>query len=253
MELAGQVAAITGGGSGLGAGVARVLSAAGAKAALLDVNLDGARALARELGGFACRCDVTDEASLRDALQATREALGPPRILVCCAGIGPSARIVGRDGPHPLELYRRVIEVNLIGTFNALRLAAGAMQALDPLADGERGVVVMTASVAAFEGQIGQAAYASSKGGVAALTLPAARELARAGIRVVTIAPGTFDTPMLATVSEEVRGSLAAQVPFPSRLGQPEEFGALVRHVCENRMLNGETIRLDGAIRMGPR
>jgi NAD(P)-dependent dehydrogenase (short-subunit alcohol dehydrogenase family) len=199
------------------------------------------------------RCDVTDAASAEAALAKVSAAFGSPRILVSCAGIGPSARVVGRDGPHPLDLYRKVIEVNLIGTFNMMRLAAAAMQSLEPLADGERGVIVNTASVAAFEGQIGQAAYASSKGGVVALTLPAARELARFGIRVMTIAPGTFETPMLATIAEEYRKSLAAQVPFPSRLGRPEEYGALVRHICESPMLNGETIRLDGAIRMGPK
>jgi NAD(P)-dependent dehydrogenase (short-subunit alcohol dehydrogenase family) len=253
MDIRGQVAAITGGGSGLGAGTARVLAAAGARVALLDVNLAGAEAVAQETGGMAVRCDVADAASAEAALAAVAARLGPPRILVNCAGIGPSARVVGRDGPHPLDLYRKVIEVNLIGSFNMLRLAAAAMQALAPLADGERGVVINTASVAAFEGQIGQAAYASSKGGVVALTLPAARELARFGIRVMTIAPGTFETPMLATIAEEYRTSLAAQVPFPSRLGRPEEYGALVRHICENAMLNGETIRLDGAIRMAPR
>jgi NAD(P)-dependent dehydrogenase (short-subunit alcohol dehydrogenase family) len=253
MDIKGQVAAITGGGSGLGAGTARVLAQAGARVALLDVNLAGAEAVAGEIGGMAVRCDVTDAASAEAALAKVSAAFGTPRILVSCAGIGPSARVVGRDGPHPLDLYRKVIEVNLIGTFNMMRLAAAAMQSLEPLADGERGVIVNTASVAAFEGQIGQAAYASSKGGVVALTLPAAREFARFGIRVMTIAPGTFETPMLATISEEYRRSLAAQVPFPSRLGRPEEYGALVRHICESPMLNGETIRLDGAIRMGPR
>jgi NAD(P)-dependent dehydrogenase (short-subunit alcohol dehydrogenase family) len=253
MEIAGEVAVVTGGGSGLGAGAARVLRRAGARVALLDVDLAAARRVAAELDGVALACDVTDEAGARAALDAAAAALGTPRILVNCAGIGPSARIVGRDGPHDLALFRKVIEVNLVGTFNMMRLAAARMQDLSPLADGERGVVVMTASVAAFEGQIGQAAYAASKGAVAALTLPAAREFARAGIRVVTIAPGTFDTPMLATVSQEVRDSLARQVPFPSRLGRPEEYGALVRSICETPMLNGETIRLDGAIRMGPR
>ena len=253
MRIAGEVAVVTGGGSGLGAGASRVLAAAGARVALLDVNLAGAEAVAAELGGLALRCDVADEASARQALDGVVARLGVPRILVNCAGIGPSARIVGRDGPHDLALFRKVIDVNLVGTFNMMRLAAARMQDLPPLADGERGVVVMTASVAAFEGQVGQAAYAASKGAVAALTLPAAREFARAGIRVVTIAPGTFDTPMLATVSQEIRDSLARQVPFPSRLGRPEEFGALVKSICETPMLNGETIRLDGAIRMGPR
>lgn len=253
MDIAGAVAVVTGGGSGLGAGTARVLHAAGARVAVLDLSLERAQAVAAELDGLALACDVADEASARQALETVVARLGAPRILVNCAGIGPSARIVGRDGPHDLALFRKVIDVNLIGTFNMMRLAAARMQELPPLGDGERGVVVMTASVAAFEGQVGQAAYAASKGAVAALTLPAARELARAGIRVVTIAPGTFDTPMLATVSQEIRDSLARQVPFPSRLGRPEEFGALVKSICETPMLNGETIRLDGAIRMGPR
>jgi NAD(P)-dependent dehydrogenase (short-subunit alcohol dehydrogenase family) len=199
------------------------------------------------------RAGFRDVTGYRAALDEAAARLGPARILVNCAGIGPSARISGRDGPHDLALFRKVVEVNLVGTFNMMRLAAARMQDLPALEDGERGVVVMTASVAAFEGQVGQAAYAASKGGVAALTLPAARELARAGIRVATIAPGTFDTPMLATVSQDVRDSLARQVPFPPRLGRPEEYGSLVRFICENPLLNGETVRLDGAIRMGPR
>jgi NAD(P)-dependent dehydrogenase (short-subunit alcohol dehydrogenase family) len=253
MDIAGEIAVVTGGGSGLGAGTAHALRRAGARVAVLDLDLARAGSVAAELDGIAVACDVADEASARQALDGVVARLGVPRILVNCAGIGPSARIVGRDGPHDLALFRKVIDVNLVGTFNMMRLAAARMQDLPPLADGERGVVVMTASVAAFEGQVGQAAYAASKGAVAALTLPAAREFARAGIRVVTIAPGTFDTPMLATVSQEIRDSLARQVPFPSRLGRPEEFGALVKSICETPMLNGETIRLDGAIRMGPR
>jgi NAD(P)-dependent dehydrogenase (short-subunit alcohol dehydrogenase family) len=253
MDIAGEIAVVTGGGSGLGAGTAHALRRAGARVAVLDLDPARAGSVAAELDGIAVACDVADEASARQALDGVVARLGVPRILVNCAGIGPSARIVGRDGPHDLALFRKVIDVNLVGTFNMMRLAAARMQDLPPLADGERGVVVMTASVAAFEGQVGQAAYAASKGAVAALTLPAAREFARAGIRVVTIAPGTFDTPMLATVSQEIRDSLARQVPFPSRLGRPEEFGALVKSICETPMLNGETIRLDGAIRMGPR
>jgi NAD(P)-dependent dehydrogenase (short-subunit alcohol dehydrogenase family) len=253
MDIAGEIAVVTGGGSGLGAGTAHALRRAGARVAVLDLDLARAGSVAAELDGIAVACDVADEASARQALDGVVARLGVPRILVNCAGIGPSARIVGRDGPHDLALFRKVIDVNLVGTFNMMRLAAARMQDLPPLADGERGVVVMTASVAAFEGQVGQAAYAASKGAVAALTLPAAREFARAGIRVVTIAPGTFDTPMLATVSQEIRDSLARQVPFPSRLGRPEEVGALVKSICETPMLNGETIRLDGAIRMGPR
>jgi NAD(P)-dependent dehydrogenase (short-subunit alcohol dehydrogenase family) len=253
MDIAGEIAVVTGGGSGLGAGTAHALRRAGARVAVLDLDPARAGSVAAELDGIAVACDVADEASARQALDGVVARLGVPRILVNCAGIGPSARIVGRDGPHDLALFRKVIDVNLVGTFNMMRLAAARMQDLPPLADGERGVVVMTASVAAFEGQVGQAAYAASKGAVAALTLPAARAFARAGIRVVTIAPGTFDTPMLATVSQEIRDSLARQVPFPSRLGRPEEFGALVKSICETPMLNGETIRLDGAIRMGPR
>lgn len=253
MDIAGEIAVVTGGGSGLGAGTAHALRRAGARVAVLDLDPARAGSVAAELDGIAVACDVADETSARQALDGVAARLGVPRILVNCAGIGPSARIVGRDGPHDLALFRKVIDVNLVGTFNMMRLAAARMQDLPPLADGERGVVVMTASVAAFEGQVGQAAYAASKGAVAALTLPAAREFARAGIRVVTIAPGTFDTPMLATVSQEIRDSLARQVPFPSRLGRPEEFGALVKSICETPMLNGETIRLDGAIRMGPR
>jgi NAD(P)-dependent dehydrogenase (short-subunit alcohol dehydrogenase family) len=253
MDIAGEIAVVTGGGSGLGAGTAHALRRAGARVAVLDLDPARAESVAAELDGIAVACDVADETSARQALDGVAARLGVPRILVNCAGIGPSARIVGRDGPHDLALFRKVIDVNLVGTFNMMRLAAARMQDLPPLADGERGVVVMTASVAAFEGQVGQAAYAASKGAVAALTLPAAREFARAGIRVVTIAPGTFDTPMLATVSQEIRDSLARQVPFPSRLGRPEEFGALVKSICETPMLNGETIRLDGAIRMGPR
>jgi NAD(P)-dependent dehydrogenase (short-subunit alcohol dehydrogenase family) len=250
MDIAGEIAVVTGGGSGLGAGTAHALRRAGARVAVLDLDPARAGSVAAELDGIAVACDVADEASARQALDGVVARLGVPRILVNCAGIGPSARIVGRDGPHDLALFRKVIDVNLVGTFNMMRLAAARMQDLPPLADGERGVVVMTASVAAFEGQVGQAAYAASKGAVAALTLPAAREFARAGIRVVTIAPGTFDTPMLATVSQEIRDSLARQVPFPSRLGRPEGFGALVKSICETPMLNGETIRLDGAIRM---
>ena len=253
MDIAGEIAVVTGGGSGLGAGTAHALRRAGARVAVLDLDPARAGSVAAELDGIAVACDVADEASARQALDGVVARLGVPRILVNCAGIGPSARIVGRDGPHDLALFRKVIDVNLVGTFNMMRLAAARMQDLPPLADGERGVVVMTASVAAFEGQVGQAAYAASKGAVAALTLPAAREFARAGIRVVTIAPGTFDTPMLATVSQEIRDSLARQVPFPSRLGRPEEFGALVKSICETPMLNGETIRLDGALRMAPK
>lgn len=253
MDIKGHVAIVTGGASGLGAASAERLAAAGAKVALLDVNVQAAEALARKLGGIAVQCDVTSDTSAEAALTTVREQYGAGRVLVNCAGIGPPKRIVGRDGPMPLADFRRVIEINLIGTFNMMRLAAAGMAGLDPLTDGERGVIVSTASVAAFEGQIGQAAYASSKGGVAALTMPASRELAQFGIRVMTIAPGIFATPMLAALPQEAQDSLGASVPFPKRLGQPAEFAELVSFIVQNRYLNGEIIRLDGALRMAPR
>jgi NAD(P)-dependent dehydrogenase (short-subunit alcohol dehydrogenase family) len=253
MDIKGHVAIVTGGASGLGAASAERLAAAGAKVALLDVNVQAAETLARKLGGIAVQCDVTSDTSAEAALTTVREQYGAGRVLVNCAGIGPPKRIVGRDGPMPLADFRRVIEINLIGTFNMMRLAAADMARLDPFADGERGVIVSTASVAAFEGQIGQAAYASSKGGVAALTMPAARELAQFGIRVMTIAPGIFATPMLAALPQEAQDSLGASVPFPKRLGQPAEFAELVSFIVQNRYLNGEIIRLDGALRMAPR
>jgi NAD(P)-dependent dehydrogenase (short-subunit alcohol dehydrogenase family) len=253
MDIKGHSAIVTGGASGLGAASAEMLAAAGAKVACLDVNLDGARALADKIGGIAVRCDVTSADGAAAALAEARGKIGVPRVLVHCAGVGPAKRIVGRDGPMPLEDYARVININLIGTFNMMRLVAAEMQKLEPLADGERGVMVTTASVAAFEGQIGQAAYASSKGGVAALTMPAAREFAQFGIRVNSIAPGIFHTPMLLALPEEAQKSLAASVPFPKLLGRPEQFAALVRHIVENTYLNGEVIRIDGALRMAPR
>jgi NAD(P)-dependent dehydrogenase (short-subunit alcohol dehydrogenase family) len=252
MQIEGQAALVTGGASGLGLATATMLAAAGARVALLDQDADKAVAAAGRLGGLGIACDVADAASAEQAVAAAEEAHGGARILVNCAGIAPAARIVGRAGPMPLSDFARVIQVNLIGTFNLMRLAAARMAGLEPGAGGERGVIVGTASVAAFEGQIGQAAYAASKGGIAALTLPAARELARHGIRVVTIAPGIFETPMLKGLPESVQESLGASVPFPKRLGQPEEYAALVRHILENPMLNGEVIRLDGAIRMAP-
>jgi NAD(P)-dependent dehydrogenase (short-subunit alcohol dehydrogenase family) len=252
MQVKGQAALVTGGASGLGAATARTLAAAGAKVALLDMNEKAASDIAKEIGGIAVACDVSDAASGEAALKKAAAVHGPARILVNCAGIGPAKRIVGRDGAMPLADYERVIKVNLIGTFNMMRLAAAAMQSLDPV-DGERGVIVSTASVAAFEGQIGQAAYASSKGGVAALTLPAARELAQFGIRVLAIAPGIFGTPMLKALPQEAQDSLGASVPFPKRLGEPREFAALVIHCISNGYLNGEVIRLDGALRMAPR
>ena len=254
MLIEGQAAVVSGGASGLGRATAEALAARGAKVALFDVNLAAAEEAARAMGGLALACDVTDAAAAERAFAAARERHGPARIAVNCAGIGPAARIVGRDGSAmPLAEFRRVIEVNLIGTFNLMRLAAAEMSALDPLEEGERGIIVSTASVAAYEGQVGQAAYAASKGGVVALTLPAARELARWGVRVVAIAPGIFATPMLMGLPQNVQDSLAASVPFPHRLGLPAEYASLVLHLIGNRMLNGEVVRLDGALRMAPR
>ncbi len=253
MEIRGEAAIVTGGGSGLGEGTARALAKAGAKVAVLDVNLDAAKRVAGEIGGLALACDVSSSDAAVAAVKAAREAHGAARVLVNCAGIAPAARIVGKDGPMALDAFRRTIEINLIGTFNMMRLAAADMQALPANAGGERGLIVMTASVAAFEGQIGQAGYAASKGGVAALTLPAAREFAKSGIRVMTIAPGLFGTPMLLGMPQPVQDSLAAQVPFPSRFGRADEYASLVLHFLSNTMLNGETVRLDGAIRMGPK
>ena len=254
MELAGHAALISGGASGLGRATAAALAAAGAKVALLDVNAAAAEAAANKLGGLGLACDVTDAASTERAVAAARARHGPARIVVNCAGIGRAARIVERDGkPMPLAQFKQVVEVNLIGSFNLLRVAAAEMSVLDPLDDGERGVIILTASVAAYDGQIGQAAYSASKGGIVGLTLPAARELARHGVRVVAIAPGVFATPMLSGLPQATQDSLAAGVPFPQRLGRPEEYAALALHICRNRMLNGEVIRLDGALRMPPR
>lgn len=253
MNLEGHTAIVTGGGSGLGAATARLFAEKGAKVALFDINLDAAKKIAEEIGGIALACNVSSASDAEDAVRQVTEKFGTPRVLVNCAGIANAGRIVGRDGPHDLELYRRVIEVNLIGSFNMLRLVGDAAAKLDPLETGERGVIISTASVAAFDGQIGQAAYASSKAGIAGLTLPAARELARFGIRVMAIAPGIFATPMLLAMPQDVQDSLAAAIPFPSRLGKPEEYAALAVHIVENSMLNGETIRLDGAIRMAPK
>lgn len=251
MDLNGKGALVTGGGSGLGAATAKALAARGAKVAVLDVNLDSASALADEIGGLAFACDVADAASAETAVARAGEAHGRPVVLVNCAGIAPAKRIVGRDGPMDLADFKKVIDVNLVGSFNLIRLAAAVMGGNDPDDDGQRGVIVSTASVAAFEGQIGQSAYAASKGGVHSLTLVAAREFARTGIRVCAIAPGIFGTPMVLGMPQEVQDSLAAQIPFPSRLGKPEEFARLVESIVDNPMLNGETIRLDGAIRMG--
>src|SRR5436190_1742978 len=253
MDIGGQAALVTGGGSGLGGATAAALAEAGAKVAVLDVNEAGAREVAGQIGAVAIKCDVTNPESAAAAIKQARERHGAARVLINCAGVGVAKRILGRDGPMPLEEFDRVIRVNLIGSFNMMRLAAADMAALAPLEDGERGIIVSTASVAAFEGQIGQAAYAASKGGIASLTMPASRELAQIGVRVLAIAPGIFSTPMLRALPQEVQASLGASVPFPKRLGTPEEFAALVLHIVRNSYLNGEVIRLDGALRMAPR
>ena len=257
MNLTGQAALVTGAGSGLGEAVARALAAQGVRVALLDINEAGARRVADELGvdrALALRCDITDAASVTAALDAATAAHGPARILMNVAGIGTAKRIVQRDGsPAPLEDFERVVRINLIGTYNMTRLAVSRIAALAPLADGERGVVVNTASVAAFDGQVGQEAYSASKGGIVGMTLPLARDLAQFGVRVCTIAPGLFATPLMKELPEEVQQNLAAAIPFPKRLGLPEEFAALAAHIVANGHLNGEVIRLDGALRMAPR
>ena len=249
MQLDGIGALVAGGASGLGEATARELAARGARVAIVDLNEERGSALAEELGAAFAKADVTDEGSLEAAVGGAGEL----RLAVSCAGIGWAERTVKKDGPAALEPFERLVRVNLIGTFNVLRLAAAAMAANEPDEGGERGAVVMTASIAAFDGQIGQAAYSASKGGVVGLTLPAARDLARIGIRVCTIAPGTFDTPLLAGLPDDAREALGAQVPHPPRLGRPEEYAQLACHIAENPMLNGETIRLDGALRMPPR
>lgn len=254
MNLQGQAALVTGGASGLGAETARQLVLAGAKVALLDVNVELAQTLAREIGAIAVACDISSETSMEQALATAREAHGVARILVNCAGIGGAKRLVGKDGKAmPLADFSRIINVNLVGTFNAIRLAAAEMVALAPLEDGERGVIICTSSIAAFDGQIGQEAYAASKGGITSLTLPLARDLGQFGVRVMTIAPGLFMTPLLFQLSEEVQQSLAASIPFPKRLGKAEEFASLALHIVGNLSLNGEVIRLDGALRLAPR
>lgn len=253
MNPNGQIAIVTGGGSGLGEATARALAAGGARVAVLDLGIERAAKVAADIGGIAVRCDVSDAESGAAAVAEAAETLGAPRILVNCAGIVVGMKTIGKDGPHPLDQYRKVIEVNLIGTFNMIRLVADRTARLEPLQGGERGVIVNTASVAAYDGQIGQAAYSASKAGVVGMTLPVARDLARSGIRVCTIAPGIFRTPMMAGMPQEVQDSLGAAVPFPSRLGEPSEYAALALHIIENQMLNGETIRLDGAIRMAPK
>ena len=251
MEIQGSAFFISGGGSGLGAATASTLTEAGASVLIADINEEAGKSLAAEIGERAkfVQTDVTDEQSVQDAVEAAVELHGA----VSCAGIGPAARVLGKKGPHPLDLFEKAVQINLIGTFNVIRLAGARIAEAEPGEDSERGVIVNTASVAAYDGQIGQAAYAASKGAIVSMTLPVAREFARFGIRVVTIAPGTFNTPMVETLPEEARESLGNQVPFPSRLGEPAEFAMLAKHIIENRMLNGEVIRLDGAIRMAPR
>ena len=253
MNVKQQAALVTGGASGLGAETARHLARAGANVALLDLNLALAQEVAREIGGLAIVCDVSDAAAAEMAVAQARDAHGPARVLVNCAGIGVAQRIVSRRGVMALADFARVININLVGSFNLLRLAAADMIALEPLDDGERGVIISTASVAAYEGQIGQAAYAASKGGIVSLTLPAAREFAQFGVRVNAIAPGLFHTPLLGALPQAAQDSLAASIPFPQRLGQPKEYAQLVLHIIENVMLNGEVIRLDGALRMAPK
>ncbi|HOB66892.1 SDR family NAD(P)-dependent oxidoreductase [Ottowia sp.] len=254
MKIEGQAALVTGGGSGLGEATARELARLGAKVAVLDLNLDNAKKVAADIGGLGIQCDVSSGDSMQSAIEQAAAAHGPARILMQIAGIGSAKRVVGKDGSAaPLEDFIKVVNVNLIGTYNAARLFAAAAAKLDPMEDGERGAMVFTASVAAFDGQVGQQAYSASKGGVVGMTLPMARDLAQHGIRVCTIAPGLFSTPLMRTLPEPVQQSLAASIPFPSRLGKPEEFAELACHIVTNGHLNGEVIRLDGALRMSPR
>jgi len=253
MKIKGSVALVTGGASGLGEATARRLAAGGGRVAILDRPQSAGERVAKELGGIFCPADVTSGGDVEKAVADTVEKLGGLSIVINCAGVGTAARTITKQGPMPLELFKKTVEINLIGSFNVIRVAAARMSERTPDADGERGVIVNTASVAAFDGQIGQAAYSASKAGVVGMTLPIARDLASLGIRVMTIAPGTFDTPMLALLPEEARAALAKDVPFPKRLGRPAEFAALACHIVENQMLNGETIRLDGAIRMAPK
>jgi len=253
MQIEGHAFIVTGGASGLGEATARMFAEGGGRPVIADLNAERGEAVAQELGGRFVRCDVSSEADGAGVVEAALKEYGGIFGLVNCAGIGTASRTLGKSGPHDLGLFSKTIAVNLIGTFNMIRLAAAAMQQNEPSAGGERGVIVNTASVAAFDGQIGQAAYSASKGGIVGMTLPIARELAAFGIRVTTIAPGIFWTPMLAGLPEEAQASLGRQVPFPPRLGRPDEYASLVRQIFENEMLNGETIRLDGAIRMAPR
>jgi NAD(P)-dependent dehydrogenase (short-subunit alcohol dehydrogenase family) len=254
MNIQGQAALVTGGGSGLGEATARELARLGAKVAVLDLNLENAQRVAQDIGGVAAQCNVSDPDSMQAAVDAAAAVHGPARILMQIAGIGSAKRVVGKDGSAaPLADFARVINVNLIGTYNAARLFAAACAKLDPMEDGERGVMVFTASVAAFDGQVGQQAYSASKAGVVGMTLPMARDLAQHGIRVCTIAPGLFATPLMKELPEPVQESLAKSIPFPNRLGKPEEFAQLASHIVSNGHLNGEVIRLDGALRMAPR
>jgi NAD(P)-dependent dehydrogenase (short-subunit alcohol dehydrogenase family) len=255
MQIQNHTFLVSGGASGLGAATVRVLVEAGANVVIVDLNQEKGAALQAELGERTrfVATNVTDEAAVENAIATAVKTFGALQGAINCAGIGVGEKTVGKDGPHSLASFKKVIEVNLIGTFNMIRLAAAQMATQEPMASGERGVIINTASIAAFDGQIGQAAYSASKGGIVGMTLPIARDLARTGIRVVTIAPGLFDTPLLAGLPEEVRQVLGAQVPFPARLGQPSEYGALAKHIIENEMLNGEVIRLDGALRMPPK
>ncbi|MEO8297273.1 MAG: SDR family NAD(P)-dependent oxidoreductase [Burkholderiales bacterium] len=254
MQIQQQAAIVTGGGSGLGEAVARELARQGARVTVLDINAEGAQRVATAIGGLAQHCDITDSASVTAALDAAEARHGPARIVMNIAGIGTAQRVIARDGsPAPLESFERVVRINLIGTYNVIRLAAARAAKLEPLEDGERGVIVNTASAAAFDGQVGQEAYSASKGGIVGMTLPLARDLAQWGIRVCTIAPGLFATPLMNELPEPVRQSLAASIPFPKRLGRPDEFAALAAHIVTNVHLNGEVIRLDGSLRMAPR
>ena len=253
MEIAGKATLVTGGGSGIGADVARHFAALGARVTVIDIDRDAAERVAAEIGGLAQGCDITDPAQAEAAIAAASQVHGPARILINVAGILIPGRILGRDGPLALETFARVVNVNLIGTFNMMRLAAAGMAGAEPLADGERGVIVNTTSVAAYEGQIGQIAYAASKAGIVGMTLPAARDLARSGIRVLAIAPGLVATPMMLTLPEELQQALGQSVPFPQRLAEAREFSRLAQHMVENVMLNGEVVRLDGALRLAPK
>ncbi|MBF0166363.1 MAG: SDR family NAD(P)-dependent oxidoreductase [Alphaproteobacteria bacterium] len=253
MDVKGIAAIVTGGASGLGEGTARALAKAGAKVTVIDLKAEAAQQVASEIGGLGIGCDITEAAATEAAFAQARDKHGPARILINCAGVATGARIISREGPASLEGFARTVSINLVGTFNTMRLAAWDMSTLEPLADNERGVIVNTTSIAAFEGQIGQCAYSSSKSGVAALTLPAARELSKFGVRVLCIAPGLFATPMMFGLPQEVQDSLGSKTPFPQRLGRPQEFASLVMAMLDNVMLNGEVVRLDGAVRLEPK